>query len=103
MRLFRRRKTDLQRFFDGLGTYRAGHRGYTKKDRYRDFRQVFSSEAGKRVLSQIIAESEGLPVVESEASDTHRISFRLGKRSLGLWIVRVLNAEPLDENINLKE
>lgn len=94
--IFKRKERDLQRFFESLVPSKPGRQGYTKKDRYRDFRQVFSTEQGKRVLSQIINEAEGVPIVESEASDTHKVAFRLGKRSLGLWIVRVLNAEPLN-------
>lgn len=97
-RLFRSEERDIQRFFESLSPSKPGRQGYTKKDRYRDFKRVFATDEGRRVLSQIIDEAEGVPIVENEVSDTHRVSYRLGRRSLGLWIVRVLNAEPLDEN-----
>lgn len=97
-----RRDRDIQRFFESLTPAKPGRGSYTKKDRYRDFRQVFNTEPGRRVLAQIIDEAEGIPIVESEVDNTHRVSFRLGKRSLGLWIVRVLNAEPLDDPTTTK-
>ena len=87
----------LAGFYGSLTPVRVGRNDYTKTDRYRDFRAVFTTPEGRKVLSQIIAYSEGLPVSEREVSDTHRTAFRAGQRDTGLWIVRVLNAEPLDQ------
>jgi len=99
MKQFFSKKNDLQKFFDSLTSIKPGRNQYTKMDRYRDFRRVFNSDEGKRVLSQIIGESEGLPIIENEVADTHKMAFRAGKRSVGLWIVQVLNAEPLEDNL----
>lgn len=90
--MFSRKKADLAAFFRSLGT--IGPR-YSKKDRYRDFRSVFGTEAGKRVLTQIIAESDK-PVLDTELQ-AELMAYRAGKRSIGLWLVKVLNAEPLEE------
>lgn len=92
------RKSDLQRFFQSLSFVKPGRGGYKKMDRYRDFRQVFNTDSGKRVLAQIIDECEGLPIIEKEVSDTHKMAFRAGKRNVALWITQVLNAEPLQED-----
>ena len=88
-------RTDLQAFFASLSPAKPGRNGYTKADRYRDFRAVFATESGRRVLAQLIDHCEGLPIVEKEVSDTHLTAYRMGQREPGLWIVRVLNAEPL--------
>lgn len=95
---FRRKGADLQKFFDSLTFITPGRNGYRKADRYRDFRQVFNSDAGKRVLAQIIDNAEGLPILEHEVSDTHKMAYRAGQRSVALWIVKTLKAEPLEES-----
>lgn len=88
---------DLQAFFEGLRPVQVGRNGYSKLDRYRDFRTTFSSEAGRRVLHQIVNHCEGEPMRESQAEQTHRTAFRGGLRSAGLWIVQQMDAVPLDQ------
>lgn len=90
-------ESDLQLFFESLSQVKVNKDGYRKADRFKEFREVFMSDAGKRVLSQIITEAEGLPVIESDVSDHAKLAYRSGKRSLGLWIVQVLQAIPLTE------
>lgn len=88
---------DLQAFFEGLRPVKVGLNGYTKMDRYRDFRNTFSTEAGRRVLHQIIDHCEGAIMRESDAEQTHRTAFRGGKRSAGIWIMLQMDAVPLDQ------
>lgn len=92
----RRSGRDLQKFFGSLTHVRAGRLGYTKTDRYRDFRAVFATPEGRKVLAQIIDYCEGAPVIEADVSDTHGLAFKAGKRNVGLWMVQTLNAEPLE-------
>lgn len=96
---FRRNEgRDLQAFFDSIATIKAGRGGYSKMDRYRDFRAVFTGtstpEQGKRVLAQIIAHCEGLPLIEADAEQAHKLVWRAATRSVGLQIVKWLNSEP---------
>lgn len=95
MRWFRP-KGDLQKFFESLSPAKVGF-GYTETDRYRDFREVFSTPQGRRVLHQIIDYCEGLPRSEHDADQIHRNNFRDGRRDAGLWIIRRMNAVPLDK------
>lgn len=94
--MFRRKNRDLQAFYESLSPSRVGLLGYTKKDRFRDFRKVFSTPEGRRVLAQIIAEAEGKPIVEADTEKPNVLAFRAGSRFLGHWIVKQLNAEPLE-------
>ena len=87
---------DLQRFFESITHVQVHKDGYTKRDRYSDFRVTFASDAGKRVLSQLIAYTEGQPIVEAEVNNVNSILFRAGKREVGLWVIKMLNAEPLE-------
>lgn len=88
---------DLAAFFEGLSPVKVGQSGYTELDRYQDFRQVFSTPTGRRVLHQIIDHCEGRPASEHDAEQTHRAAFRNGLRSGGLWIIAKMNAVPLDK------
>lgn len=77
------------------------NRGVTSKmDRYRDFRMVFyGSEAGKRVLYQILAWA-GIYRPETPTMgeiDVYRVFEKIGQRKLGLDILTVLTNEPKPE------
>lgn len=89
-----KRKNSLKAFFASLPVISGS---YTKKDRYRDFMAVFGTEAGGRVLQQIIKEAEGLPIIEEDAESHAKLAYRAGRRSLGLWIVKTLNTEPFED------
>ena len=89
--------SDLQSFYQSLTPVKPGINGYSKMDRYRDFRSVFGSEAGKRVLAQLVERAEGKPILETEVTETQVMAYRAGQRSIGLWVVQVLQAEPLEE------
>lgn len=89
-----KRRDSLKKFFESLPVI---SRSYSKKDRFRDFKAVFGSEAGGRVLQSILAETEGLPIIEEDAESHAKLAYRAGKRSVGLWIVKTLNKEPFEE------
>lgn len=93
-----KRLSDLQAFFDSMRPVRPSSDGdYTFEDRFRDFREVFfGSEAGRRVLAQIIAECEGLPPNMSQVSDHAFLAFKAGKREVGMRIVQWMQGVPAD-------
>lgn len=90
VRWWRRPDVDLQKFFEALPTAFVG-RGYSREDRYRDFRAVFNTDAGRRVLAQIVREAEGLPVSRRDAADHAGLAYGAGKRWMGQWIVKAIN------------
>lgn len=92
-----RGKPDLHGFFQSLTAVRPGQGGYTHLDRYRDFREVFGTPVGRKVLHQLVDHCEGSPSLELDAEQTHKTAFRNGRRSVGLWIVHTMNAEPMDK------
>lgn len=87
-------EADPEAFFESLLRARLGE-GYGPVERYRDFRQVFASPAGRRVLWQILEWAHLFrPVaVRGDSAETYR---RDGERNIGLRILATLNAEPLD-------
>lgn len=89
---------DLQAFYDALMPVKVTQDGnYTPVDRLRDFRTVFfGTDHGRRVLAQIINESEGLPVTINQIGEHPYLAFRAGKREVGLRIVQWMNALPPD-------
>ena len=79
--------------FAELGRARRGV-AYAREDRRRDFQAVFfGSEAGKRVLYEILAWSH---VFASTLvpGDSHATHWREGGRDIGLRILAALNPEP---------
>lgn len=90
--------SDLQAFYEALLPVRVtGEGSYTPEDRYRDFREVFyGSNAGKRVLAQIMDECEGPPVGEAQIESHAYLAMRAGKRTVGARIVLWMNAAPPD-------
>ena len=86
---------DAQALIFSLAPARVGIGGYTKADRYRDFRAVFFGEASaiqkERVLYQILAESDimGDPI----GPDTHDTYRRLGRREVGVNLLAILTNE----------
>jgi len=92
---------DAQALIFSLAPARVGYGGYTKADRYRDFRAVFFGEASaiqkERVLYQILAESDimGDPI----GPDTHDTYRRLGRREVGVNLLAILTNEPQPDNL----
>ena len=60
-----------------------------------DYRFVFGSEAGQRVLADILHKAG----VMAETYDAHlpNMAYASGKRRLGLDIVEMINADPADQ------
>jgi hypothetical protein len=66
---------------------------YTPVDRYRDFHSVFSTEAGKRVLRQIVDRCEGRVLPQDDAS-LQQLAAYVARRKVGLWIVATASVPP---------
>jgi hypothetical protein len=94
---------DLQEFFNSMIPTQVGANGYTEEDRYRDFRSVFfDSPSGKRVLHQIIAECEGLPVTLRQIESHAHLAFRAGKREVGMHIVKWMQGVPAETPVDFE-
>ncbi len=71
-------------------------RGYTARDRRKDFKRIFeTAPEGRRVLAQLLVRCQ---VWEHSyvAGDTHESARREGMRDVGLWIMEIINTEPVD-------
>ena len=92
---FRRRRSgdqgrDLERFFDGLARDQLGP-GYGAAERRRDFRSVFATPAGRRVLWSLL-DWCGLFRPVAVKGDPYETYHRDGRRDIGLRIIRTLEA-----------
>lgn len=66
---------------------------YADLDRYRDFKAVFESPAGKRVLRQIL---QWAHIWQSSMNENAmKVMFSEGERNLGLKILATLSYEPI--------
>ena len=83
-------KIDFERVRDDLLHAQVGD--YTHLRRHQDFRAVFGSEQGKRVLWQILDWS-GIyrTTIGKDRNETY---FNEGQRALGLSILRTIHMEP---------
>ena len=66
---------------------------YTRLDRYRDFRTVFGTTEGKRVLRQIIDTCEGAKPPSPEASPQRLAAYVAGKH-IAHWILATAMVPP---------
>lgn len=89
--------SDIADFIEALRPVKVGRNNYTRLDRYRDFRAVFGSEQGKRVLSQIIDASEGGVIAEADAESHARLAFRAGMRRVGALIAAWATIAPPED------
>jgi hypothetical protein len=64
---------------------------------------VFSTDAGKRVLAQIMAEAKGLPVTLNQIESHPYLSYRAGKNEVGDWIVKAMWAVPVAPEIERED
>ncbi len=92
----RRVDSDLDGFFRSLAAQRLGP-GYGPRERHRDFKRVFSSVEGARVLWTIL-DWCGLYRPVAVKGDPHETYHRDGRRDIALRIIRAMNAEPLDRH-----
>lgn len=72
--------------------------GYTPMDRYRDFRKVFGTAEGKKVLREILSWGRlfrspilGTPI------DPYRMSIAFGERNIALKLLATINEEPTEQ------
>lgn len=77
---------------------------YTTADQYRDFRDTFGTDAGKRVLARILRETGLFNSIyidvggEYRRLDAEEVLCEAAKREVGLWIYTTLGVEPRDWN-----
>lgn len=87
---------DTRGFLETLAT--APDSDYDPYTRYRDFRAVFSTEQGNRVLHEILKQGginkELLPM--AGPVDPLIFAKREGRRSMALTIIGIMNNEPRD-------
>ena len=95
----RRAVPDPEAFHADLKAATIRRDTYGAIDRYRDFRAVFlghsTPEQGKRVLWQIFEWARMYHAI-AVTGDAHQTYFRDGERTMGLRILRVLGAEPVE-------
>lgn len=85
---------EIAAFIQALQPIRATGEGpYKPVDRYRDFHSVFGSDAGKRVLSQIVDKGDRR-VTEMDAEKQATLIWRAAQRELAQWIVAVATVPP---------
>ena len=92
-RLFQRPEPDLEAFLDDLRAATLGD-SYGRLDRYRDFRAVFGTEQGKRVLWELLGWCRIYQIYRGH--DTTEIFRREGRRNIGLRLLATMNEEPVD-------
>lgn len=68
---------------------------YTPKDRYHDFRRIFTSDEGKRVLREILSWGGMFrPSVIGNPVDPYRMAIREGERNMALRLLAAIYNEP---------
>lgn len=82
---------DIAALIEALRPVRVGRQNYTALDRYREARLTFSSEAGKRILSQIVDLCEGKVLFEHEVESVGKLAYRAGMRFVGIQIMAWMN------------
>jgi hypothetical protein len=72
--------------------------GYTPMDRYRDFKKVFGTEDGKRVLREIISWGRLLKTpMMGNPIDPYAMAIAFGERNLASKIMAAIHNEPPDK------
>ena len=81
-----------------LLAYLPSREGYTPMDRYRDFRKVFGTVEGKRVLSEIVSWGGILraPVL-GKPVDPYSLAISFGERNLALKLTAAVHIEPVEK------
>ena len=71
--------------------------GYTPQDRYRDFRLVFSSEEGRRIMAEILSWGKLLraPVLGNPI-DPFRLAIYEGNRNIARKLLTTYLSEPTE-------
>lgn len=86
-------KSDLDVIEELLGA--TSQEGYSPMDRYRDFKKVFGTGEGKRVLREIISWGRLLraPIL-GKPIDPYAMAISLGERNLASKIMAAIHNEP---------
>jgi hypothetical protein len=86
---------DPEAFLAALAASHPG-KGYSKVDRYREFRRVFlDSEEGKRVLYEIFSFCGMFRSAAPAANfDPHQTMFLNGQQDIAFLLLATMNAEP---------
>lgn len=87
---------DFDAFFTTVLEDQTGREQYPDGDRYRDFKQVFGSEQGQRVLLEILSWGHvtRLPLPMAGPIDPIRFAINEGQRRVVLRILHTMNFEP---------
>jgi len=94
---------EVTEFIEAVKSTMVGRNGYTKMDRYRDFKKVFSTEHGKRVLAQIMDLCEGSPITIHDVEDHAKLSYRAGMKYAAIRVAAITLIEPTEMKIERKE
>lgn len=72
--------------------------GYTAMDCYRDFRKVFGTDEGKRVLREILSWGRIFrsPVL-GKPIDPYAMAVAFGERNIAIKLLTTINNEPPDK------
>lgn len=88
---------DITAFIEALRPVKVGRNGYSRIDRYRDFKATFSTESGKRVLAQIIDLCEGPVPTESDIENHAKLAGRAMMRRVGALISAWTSVPPPED------
>jgi hypothetical protein len=89
---------DILAFLEALRPVRVGKEtGYSRLDRYRDFRATFGTDAGRRVLRQIMDLCEGPPAIETDLTNHALLAARAWSRRNGQMIVAWATVPPPED------
>ncbi len=92
MKLFR---ADRIRFSTRIAADMPNPASYSPSDRHGDFASLFGTVHGRRVLAQILVQCQ-LWERSYTAGDSHETARREGMRDVGLWIMELINLEPVE-------
>lgn len=72
--------------------------GYTSMDRFRDFKKVFGSIEGKRVLLELLSWGRMFrsPVL-GKPIDPYAMAVAFGERNIALKLLSAIHTEPVDK------
>ena len=72
--------------------------GYPPMERYRDFRKVFGTEEGKRVLGEILSWGRilGSPIL-GRPVDPYAMAIAFGERNMAQKLMAAVYIEPVDK------
>ena len=95
---------DPEAFLAALAASHPG-KGYSKMDRYKDFRRLFlDTEEGKRVLYEILSFCGMFRSAAPAANfDPYQTMFLNGQQDIAFRLLATMNAEPKERATNTKE